>query len=363
MALMFQDLEVTVKKVSEEQRKTKPDQSNLGFGQHFTDHMFLMKWSKEKGWYDAEITPFQDFTVNPAAMVFHYGQAIFEGLKAYRGKDDQILLFRPKDNLERMNDSAVRMCMPRLATDKVLKALRALLYLDRDWVPSVSGASLYIRPTMVAMEPALGVRPADLYYFYIILCQVGAYYPEGFNPTKICVAYKFVRAVACGVGEAKTAGNYAASLFASQEAKKAGCTQVLWLDACEHKYLEEVGTSNIFLRINDELITPPLEGSILHGITRDSVLQLVSDWGIKITQKRISIDEVIGAIKDGSLQEIFASGTAAVISPVGELYYQRENYSVNNGQVGELAEKLFDTLQKIQFGWLEDPHGWTLRVC
>ncbi len=360
---MFQDLEVTVKKVSEEQRKTKPEQSNLGFGQHFTDHMFLMKWSKEKGWHDAEITPFQDFTVSPAAMVFHYGQAIFEGLKAYRGKDEQILLFRPKDNLERMNDSAVRMCMPRLAADKVLRALRALLYLDRDWVPSAPGASLYIRPTMVAMEPALGVRPADLYYFYIILCPVGAYYPEGFNPTKISVADKYVRAVAGGVGEAKTAGNYAASLFASQEAKKSGCTQVLWLDACEHKYLEEVGTSNIFLRINDELITPPLEGSILHGITRDSVVQLASDWGIKVTQKRISIDEVIGAIKDGSLQEIFASGTAAVISPVGELYYQGENYSVNNGQVGELAEKLFDTLQKIQFGWSEDIHGWTLRVC
>ena len=225
---MFQDLEVTVKKVSEEQRKTKPDQSDLGFGQYFTDHMFLMKWSKEKGWHDAEITPFQDFTVSPAAMVFHYGQAIFEGLKAYRGKDDQILLFRPKDNLERMNDSAVRMCMPRLAADKVLRALRALLYLDRDWVPSAPGASLYIRPTMVAMEPALGVRPADLYYFYIILCPVGAYYPEGFNPTKISVADKYVRAVAGGVGEAKTAGNYAASLFASQEAKKSPMKRWKW---------------------------------------------------------------------------------------------------------------------------------------
>lgn len=360
---MLQDLEVTVKKANAQQLKTKPDQSNLGFGQHFTDHMLLMKWSKENGWHDTEITPFQDFTVSPAAMVFHYGQAIFEGLKAYRGKDNQILLFRPKDNLERMNHSAVRMCMPRLPVEKVLKALRALLYLDRDWVPSAEGASLYIRPTMVAMEPALGVRPAEMYYFYVILCPVGAYYPEGFNPTKIYVADKYVRAVTGGVGEAKTAGNYAASLSASQEAKKAGCTQVLWLDACEHKYLEEVGTSNIFLRIDDELLTPPLEGSILHGITRDSVMQLARDWGVAVIEKRITIDETLGAIKDGSLQEIFASGTAAVISPVGELHYKGERYVVNEGTTGELAKKLFDELQNIQFGWKEEQHGWAVRVC
>ena len=360
---MLQDLDVTVKKANAQQLKAKPDQSNLGFGQHFTDHMFLMKWSKEKGWHDAEITPFQDFTVSPAAMAFHYGQAIFEGLKAYRGKGNQVLLFRPKDNLERMNHSAVRMCMPRLPVEKVLKALRALLYLDRDWVPSEKEASLYIRPTMVAMEPALGVRPAELYYFYIILCPVGAYYPEGFNPTKIYVADKYVRAVAGGVGEAKTAGNYAASLCASQEAKQAGCTQVLWLDACERKYIEEVGTSNIFLRINDELITPPLEGSILRGITRDSVMQLARDWGIAVVEKRSSIGDVIGGIKDGSLQEIFASGTAAVISPVGELHYKGERYVVNQGTTGELAKKLFDELQKIQFGWKEEEHGWVVSVC
>jgi len=354
---------MSLKKASKDQLKAKPDQHDLGFGLHFTDHMFLMKWSQQQGWHGAEITPFQDFTVSPAAMVFHYGQAIFEGLKAYRGKDDQIFLFRPKDNLERMNDSAVRMCMPRLPLEKVLKALKALLYLDRDWVPSAPGASLYIRPTMVAMEPALGVRPADLYYFYIILCPVGAYYPEGFSPTKIHVADKYVRAVAGGVGEAKTAGNYAASLLASQEAKKAGYTQVLWLDACEHKYIEEVGTSNIFLLINNELITPPLEGSILHGITRDSVMQLAADWDVKVTERRISIGEVIEAIQDGSLQEIFASGTAAVISPVGELHYQGEQFIVNDGKTGTLAEKLFNELQKIQFGHADEEHGWTVRVC
>lgn len=360
---MWEDLEVAVQKEEKSRLKAKPDHDNLGFGLHFTDHMFLMKWDRQDGWHDAEICPFHDFSVSPAAMVFHYGQAIFEGLKAYRSKEDEILLFRPKDNLERMNASATRMCMPRIPVDKVFKSLKALLYLEKDWVPSAPGATLYIRPAMVAMEPMLGLKPADSYYFYIIMSPVGAYYTEGFNPTRIYVSDNYARAVKGGVGEAKTAGNYAASLRALEEGKQKGCTQVLWLDACEHKYIEEVGTSNIFFRINDELVTPPLEGSILAGITRDSVMQLAAAWDITVVERPVSIDEVIAAIADGSLQEAFATGTAAGISPVGELVYKEESYVINAGEAGEVAEKLFDTLQNIQFGVQDDEHNWSVRVC
>jgi branched-chain amino acid aminotransferase len=359
---MWQDQEITLKKADKDQLKEKPDQKNLGFGVHFTDHMFMMKWNKEKGWHDSEICPYHEFKMDPAAMVFHYGQAIFEGLKAYRGKDDQIRLFRPKDNFERMNTSALRMCMPRIPVEKVVKGLRALIYLDRDWVPSSPGATLYIRPTMIAVEPMLGVKPSASYYFYMIMCPVGAYYPEGFNPTKIFVSDKYARAVKGGVGNAKTAGNYAASLLASEEAKKAGYTQVLWLDACENKYIEEVGTSNIFFLINDELITPPLSGSILPGLTRDSVMKLAGEWGITVSEKRLAIDDVIAANQDGSLREVFGTGTAAVISPVGELFYKEQKYLINNGAAGELAEKLFRELQKIQFGETANSFKWSVKV-
>lgn len=359
---MLQDLEVVLKKVEPEKLKEKPDQENLGFGKAFTDHMFLMKWNYENGWHDAEICPYQNFSLDPAAMVFHYGQAIFEGLKAYKDEESQVYLFRPQDNLERMNESAVRMCMPRIPVDKVLKALKALLYLDKDWVPTKEGTTLYIRPTMVATEPMLGLKPSSEYYFYIIMCPVGAYYPEGFNPTKIFVTDKYVRAVKGGVGYAKTCGNYAASLMASEEAKKEGYTQVLWLDGVERKYIEEVGTSNIFFLINDELITPPLNGSILGGITRDSVLKLAESWDIKIIERQVAIDEIVAASKDGSLKEVFGTGTAAVISPVGELKYQGEDIVVNGGAAGELSRRLFDELQAIQNGQGEDPFKWVVRV-
>lgn len=360
---MWEDLEIKLKKADKDQLKEKPDQNNLGFGVHFTDHMFMMKWNKEKGWHDSEICPYREFKMDPAAMVFHYGQAIFEGLKAYRGKDDQIRLFRPKDNFERMNTSALRMCMPRIPVEKVVKGLRALIYLDRDWVPSSLGATLYIRPTMIAVEPMIGVKPSSSYYFYIIMCPVGAYYAEGFNPTKIYVSDKYARAVKGGVGYAKTAGNYAASMLASEEAKKAGYTQVLWLDACENRYIEEVGTSNIFFLINDELITPPLSGSILGGLTRDSVMKLAGEWGVTVSEKRLTIDDVIVASQDGSLREAFGTGTAAVISPVGELFYKDQKYLINNGVAGELAQRLFVDLQKIQFGELEDSFDWSVNVC
>jgi len=243
--MLKNELDVSLNKAKE--FKEKPDQDSLGFGQFFTDHMLIMKWNKAEGWHDAEIKPYGDFQVDPAAMVFHYGQAIFEGLKVYRGPDDAILMYRPKDNLERLNKSALRMCMPRIPVDKVLQAMKGLVYLDRDWIPASEGAALYLRPTMVATEAALGLRPSDEYLFFIIMSPVGAYYSEGFNPTKIFVEDTYVRAVPGGVGEAKTAGNYAASVKALTEAQHKGYTQVLWLDALEHKYIEEVGTSNIFL--------------------------------------------------------------------------------------------------------------------
>ncbi|MDH4318459.1 MAG: branched-chain amino acid aminotransferase, partial [Desulfobulbaceae bacterium] len=251
-------LDVALHKAAPEQLKQKPDQSKLGFGQHFTDHLFVMDWNREQGWHNARIKPYGDFVLDPAAMVFHYGQAIFEGLKAYYGKDDKLLLFRPKDNLERLNQSALRMCMPRIPVDKVLQALKALVYLDRDWVPRNEGATLYLRPTMIASEAALGLRPSEKYTFFIICCPVGAYYAQGFEPVTIYVEDHYVRAVQGGVGEAKTAGNYAASVKALVEAHKKNCSQVLWLDAKERKYVEEVGTSNIFFVINDELVTTPL---------------------------------------------------------------------------------------------------------
>ncbi len=359
--MLKNELDVSLHKA--ETLKEKPDQDNLGFGQYFTDHMFVMKWNREQGWHDAEIKPYGDFNLDPAAMVFHYGQAIFEGLKAYRGQDGSILMFRPQDNLERLNKSAVRMCMPRIPVDKVLQAMKGLVYLDRDWIPESEGAALYLRPTMVATEAALGLRPSDEYLFFIIKSPVGAYYSEGFNPTRIYVEETYVRAVPGGVGEAKTAGNYAASVKALTEAQHKGYTQVLWLDAIEHKYIEEVGTSNIFFVINDELVTPPLGGTILAGITRDSVLQLARDWSITTDERRITIDEVVAAAKDGTLTEAFGAGTAAVISPVGEFCYKGKSIMVNNGKTGELSQRLFDGIQALQRGMMPDPHNWLVRVA
>jgi len=355
-------MDIRVEKKSSDLLKAKPDESSLGFGKHMTDHMFVMLFDEKIGWHDAAIKPYENFSLDPAAMILHYGQAIFEGLKAYRGKDNKIYLFRPTDNLKRMNISAARMCMPEIPVDDVLTAMKKLVAIDEDWVPKAEGATLYIRPTMIATEAGLGVRPATQYIFFIIKSPVGAYYPEGFNPVKIFVTDKYIRAVAGGVGNVKTAGNYAASIMAAVEAQKLGYTQVLWLDAIERKYIEEVGTMNIFFLINDELITPPLSGSILPGITRDSVLRLTKDWGLKVSEKRITIDEVLAANKNGSLQEIFGTGTAAVISPVGELNYKGQICTINNGKTGDLAQKLFDELQAIQNGYKKDPYNWVVEV-
>lgn len=350
-------MNISIQKVNAENLKPKPDENNLGFGKYFSDHMFTMTY-RDGAWQKGAIEPYGNFSINPASMVLHYGQAIFEGLKAYRGKDEQIYLFRPKDNLARFNRSAARMCMPEIDVDEVYAGIRQLLEIEQDWVPSVKGATLYIRPTMIATEPALGVRPSKEYIFFVILSPVGAYYPEGFNPVKIFVTDKYVRAVRGGVGEAKTAGNYAASIMAAIEAQAQGFTQVLWLDACDRKSIEEVGTMNIFFVIDDELITPPLSGSILPGITRDSVLKITREWGLNVVERNITIDEVIAASENGSLQEVFGSGTAAIISPVGSLYYKDQEIVVNGGKTGELSQKLFDDLQAIQFGYKDDVNGW-----
>ncbi len=357
---MSKDLDISLEKATT--LKVKPAAENLGFGRHFTDHMFQMEWNRDQGWHNARILPYAPFSMDPASTVLHYGQAIFEGLKAYRAKGDQIYLFRPADNFARMNKAAVRMSMPRLPMDEVLKALKALVYLERDWVPGAEGASLYLRPTMIGIDPFLGLRPSDTYLFYIIMSPVGAYYADGFKPTRIYVCSEYVRAVKGGVGYVKTAGNYGASMLASEKAKECGCNQVLWLDACEHKYVEEVGTSNIFFDINGTLITPPLAGSILGGITRDSVIQLVRSWGIEVEERPIAIDEVIEAAQNGSLKESFATGTAAVISPVGELLLNQVSYPINKGEAGPLAIRLFAELQAIQYGRSKDPFGWRVSV-
>jgi branched-chain amino acid aminotransferase len=346
-----------------EQLKEKPDDSELTFGTIFTDHMFNMDYDPDKGWHDARIESYRDISMDPATMVLHYGQAIFEGLKAFRTSSGSIRLFRPKDNIKRMNRSARALCMPEIDEQLFLTCLKKLVEVEKDWVPSAPQTSLYIRPTCIAMDPFLGVRSSYTFRFFIILCPVGAYYKEGFNPVKIWVTKDHVRAVRGGLGEAKTPGNYAASLYAGEEAHRAGFTQVLWLDGVEQKYVEEVGSMNIFFVIDDELVTPELNGSILPGITRDSVLALGKKWGMKVSEKKISIDDVMDAHDSGKLQEIFGSGTAAVISPVGELKYGDRTITVADGNVGPMAHKFFDAITDCQYGNAEDDMGWIETVA
>ena len=344
-------------------KKPKPKDSALTFGTVFTDHMFVMDFQEEKGWYDPRIEPYGPLSLDPAAAVLHYAQAVFDGLKAFRGKDGRVRLFRPQKHIERMNNSAKRMCIPPLDPEMALKSLVALVGLEKDWVPSTVGTSLYVRPTIIANEAFLGVRPAHAYIYYVILSPVGAYYPEGMNPVKILVVDKYVRAVEGGVGAAKTAGNYAASLYAAEEAKHAGFTQVLWLDGRERKYLDEVGTMNIMLKIGDEVITPPLaSGTILPGVTRDSALTLMREWGLRVSERQVSIAEVARAAHDGTLEEVWGTGTAAVISPVGELAYQGERIVIHGGKIGALTQKLYDTIVGIQYATAPDPRGWTVLV-
>ncbi|MFB3926913.1 MAG: branched-chain amino acid aminotransferase [Syntrophales bacterium] len=357
-------MDIRITMAAPDKMKPKPsDESKLGFGQIFTDHFFTMKYSEGKGWHDPVIGPYGPIPLDPAAMCLHYGQEIFEGLKAYRGKDGSIYLFRPADNFRRMNASAKRLCMPELDIDFTLEALKQLVLLDREWIPRGIGTSLYIRPTMIATEAALGVHPASEYLFYIIIGPVGAYYPQGFSPTKIFVTKEYVRSVRGGIGACKAAGNYAASLLASKAASAMGYTQVLWLDALELKYVEEVGTSNIFFLIGDELITPPLSGSILPGVTRDSVIKIAKAWGMKVSERQLSMDEILSAHANGRLKEVFASGTAAIVSPVGQIYFEGGEYAVNGGRTGPTTEKLYNEILKIQYGEKEDPFGWRIKLA
>lgn len=346
-----------------DQLKSKPNVNQLGFGIHFTDHMFNMDYHPDKGWTDPRIEPYAPLVLDPASMVLHYGQGIFEGLKAYRTAQGRIQLFRPQENFKRMNHSARKLCIPEFDETFALQSLKELLQLEKDWVPDAPGTSLYIRPTIIATDPFLGVRASHTYRFFIILSPVGAYYPEGFNPVKIMVTRDHVRAVRGGVGDTKTMGNYAASLLAGEKAHRQGYTQVLWLDGIEQKYVEEVGSMNIFFVIDDELITPELSGSILPGVTRNSVVQLAKSWGMRVSERKISIDEVMAADREARLSEIFGSGTAAVISPVGQLKYQDIIITVGGGRVGPVAHKLFDAIMDIQYGRADDTMGWIERVC
>ena len=343
-------------------RKRKPKDSELTFGTVFTDHMFLMDFHEEKGWYDPRVEPYGPFSLDPATAVLHYAQALFEGLKAFRGADGRIRLFRPQKHAERLNVTARRLCIPTIEPELILRSWTTLVDVDRDWVPSSVGTSLYIRPTIIASEPFLGVRPAKRYVYYVILSPVGAYYPEGINPVKIKVIDDYVRACPGGLGEAKTGGNYAASLLAAEEAKHEGFTQVLWLDCVHRKYLEEVGTMNLMLRLGDEVITPPLAGTILAGVTRDSALTLLRDWGVRVSERPVSIDEVAAAARAGTLQEVWGTGTAAVISPVGELAYRGERIVIHDGKIGELTKRLYDAIVGVQYATAPDTHGWTVEV-
>jgi branched-chain amino acid aminotransferase len=357
-------MEIKVIQASPEKRKAKPaDESQLGFGKIFTDHFFTMPWHTARGWHDPLIEPYRQLQLDPTAMCLHYAQEIFEGMKAYRGKGGAIFLFRPMENIRRMNVSAERLCMPKIDEGLFLEALTRLVLLERDWIPRGSGTSVYIRPTMIATEPALGVHPANEYLFFIIMGPVGAYYPEGFAPTKIYVTEEYCRAVPGGTGHCKAGGNYGSSLYASKIAKDMGYTQVLWLDAIERKYVEEVGTSNMFFMIGDELITAPLTGTILPGVTRDSVIRLAGSWGVKVSERRISMDEVMAAITGGTLREAFASGTAAIVSPVGQIYYRGVEHQIGGGKTGPLTERLYNEILQIQYGMKDDPFGWSMKIA
>ncbi|AVK97753.1 branched-chain amino acid aminotransferase [Lysinibacillus sphaericus] len=351
-----------IKKELTTQPKEKPAVDQLGFGQFFTDHMFIVDYTEGMGWHDPRIIPYQPLSIDPSAMVFHYGQAVFEGLKAYATVDNGVLLFRPDRNFNRLNHSNERIVIPAIDEELALEALKQLVTLDREWVPTAPGTSLYIRPFIIATEPHLGVHPSNSYQFIIIMSPSGSYYKEGINPVKIMVEQHFVRAVVGGTGEAKTAGNYASALKGQEIAHKEGYSQTLWLDGKEHRYIEEVGSMNIFFKINGTVITPALNGSILPGITRDSMLHVLKAKNIPVEERRISIDEVVEAYHNGTLEEAFGTGTAAVISPVGELKWRDEKILINNGEIGEISQMLYDTLTGIQNGTLEDSFGWTIKL-
>jgi branched-chain amino acid aminotransferase len=340
--------------------KHRPADNDLRFGQVFTDHMFKMDYTKAKGWHDARIVPYAPFTMDPASCVLHYAQAVFDGLKAFRGDDKQIRLFRPDRHAARLNRSCERLCIPALDPALVQDSFKALVAVDADWVPSLKGTAMYLRPTVIATDIFLGVHPSETYLYYVILSPVGAYYKEGLSPVKIMATDQYVRAMQGGIGAAKTAANYAASLYAGREAERQGYAQVLWLDGRDHEFLDEVGSMNVMLKINDVVITPPLtSGTILDGVTRQSVLQLLRDWNVKIEERPISINEVVAAHSAGTLQEMWGTGTAVVIAPVGELGFRGSRMAINAGETGDLTRRLYDAITAIQHGTTNDLHGWT----
>ncbi len=339
--------------------KEKPDSSTLGFGQIFTDHMFMMDYSTEKGWYDARIIPFGPIALHPASTVLHYGAEIFEGLKAYRRADGQVQMFRPMENIRRLNTSAERLCLPTIPEEDAFEALTTFVELEQDWTPSAPGTSLYLRPFLYGNDQTLGVHGVHNATFVIIASPVGSYYKEGINPVKIMIEDQDVRAVRGGTGYAKCGGNYAASTRAGERAAKQGYSQVLWLDGVERKYIEEVGAMNVMFKINGKIVTPMLSGSILPGITRKSCIEVLKNEGYTVNERLLSVDELAKAMEDGTLEEAWGCGTAAVVSPIGELCYQGKRYTVNNGEIGEVTQHLYDTLTGIQWGKLEDTYGWT----
>ena len=341
----------------------KPEKgAQLGFGKIFTDHMFVMNYTEGKGWHDPRIEPFHKIELSPAAMVYHYGQEMFEGMKAYKGKDGKAFLFRPDMNAKRANLSNERLCIPQIPEEDFVQAVKAVVDVDSDWIPEGDGESLYIRPFIIATDEFLGVAPSKTYLFIVILSPSGAYYASGLAPVGIWIEDEYVRAVKGGIGYAKTGGNYCASLAAQVKAHDAGFSQVLWLDGVERRYIEEVGAMNIFFKIDGKVLTPMLNGSILPGITRNSVINLLKEWGVPVEERRISVDELLEAQKNGKLEEVFGTGTAAVISPVGKLRYKDDVMDINGGNIGELSQKLYDTITGIQTGRLPDANGWRVQV-
>ncbi len=343
--------------------KEKPDSSTLVFGQSMTDHMFLVDYDAGQGWHDPRIVPYGPLQIDPAAKVLHYAEEIFEGLKAYRTADGTIQLFRPDCNIERMNNSAERMCLPQIPAELAMAGITELVKLERDWVPREKDTSLYIRPFMIGLDPALGVHASHHVQYVVIVCPVGAYYPEGLDPVKIYVEDQDVRAVRGGTGMAKTGGNYAASLRAGDRAEKQGYSQVLWLDGVHRKYIEEVGSMNVMFKVSGKILTPDLNGSVLPGVTRRSCIQLLKDWGYEVEERRISADELFQAAENGTLEEAWGTGTAAVVSPIGELARGDEKVTVSGNKIGPVTQRLYDELTGIQWGRLPDPHGWTVKVC
>ncbi|MBQ9535553.1 MAG: branched-chain amino acid aminotransferase [Clostridia bacterium] len=343
--------------------KEKPAKgAKLGFGSVFTDHMLLMDYTKDKGWHNARIVPYGPISISPAATCLHYSQETFEGMKAYRAEDGRVLLFRPEENFKRLNISNERMCIPQLDVDFCVESLKALVELEKEWIPQDKDASLYLRPMVIGIEPKLGVKEADTYLYAVLCSPSGSYYADGMKPVRIYVEEEYVRAVPGGTGFAKTGGNYASSMKAQMVAHEKGYSQVLWLDGVEHKYVGEVGAMNIFFVIDGEVLTPELDGSILAGITRKSVVELLRAEGYKVTERKITIEEIAAAYDAGKLQEVFGTGTAAVISPVGELKWEDKVMIINNNEIGKVSMLAYNKLTDIQWGRAQGPDGWSVLV-